>query len=159
MHCKRSEAERRGLDVDDPNVALELVAEFVSPSTSSEVSQRYVEAIEQVCALAHRRDRELTAEVRLIGSIIAGKLGEDSGLAILLIDRLEKQVGAIVMALIAKSKMELLFPYRRARDELRRQLDAKLDRIDEGEKRMLESLIECGRAPSPFCVTPPLQAA
>ena len=200
---KKRDAERRGLDPDDPSVAMKMVADSfreaiellaaalpeveeeeleelsLEPSREGtelyEAGLRYVQAVDGLCAESSANETGLAAEARLVSMIMVGKAArlmhalpierdaigrEDSVLTLLLINHLERQAAALVMALGAE-KVSRLFGFRRARRELRRLLDLHLAAVDRSEEAFLARMVAAGRAPSPFCVAlgPPLRAA
>jgi len=132
---------------------------------------RYCRAVESL-----GRGDGLLSEARLVSMILMCKTArladglplqrnaiarEDTVLTLLLIDRLEKQAAALVMAAGAEWTGGRMFGYRRARRELRGVLDMHLERIDRSERDFVDRMVARGRAPSPFCLAigPPMRAA
>jgi hypothetical protein len=152
----------------------ELEDELEPERESAELYQaglRYCRAVESLGS-----EDSLMSEARLISMILMGKTArlidrlplrrdalarEDTVLTLLLIDHLERQAAALVMAAAAEWNMGRMFGFRRARRDLRRELDVHLETIDRSERVWVDRMIALGRAPSPFCIAmgPPMRAA
>ena len=149
----------------------EPVPERESSSELYQAGLRYCRAVEMLGC-----EDGLMSEARLISMILMGKTArlidqlplrrdalarEDTVLTLLLIDHLERQAAALVMAAAAEWNMGRMFGFRRARRDLRRELDVHLESIERNERAWVERMIALGRAPSPFCLAmgPPMRAA
>lgn len=134
----------------------------------SEAGMTYAEVVGRLCERAS--DTCLAEEAWLVATIVAAKtvrIGADlpprpdgpcrqeTVMNLLLIDELERQSAALILALYAERGPASIERFIEVRSRLRALLDPHLVRLEERDRRALSELKSKGRAPSPFCVTTP----
>lgn len=175
----------QGVDPDDPSAQIAILELLVEEATTivepvrepppppvrerlSAAGMRYAEIVRSLCQ--QESNDSLAEEAWLVATIVAAKTArigpdlpltpsapcrDDTVLNLLLVDELERQSAALVLALYAERGPARLERFIEARARLRTLIDPHLVRLEERDRKALLELRSAGRAPSPFCVTTP----